>query len=154
MSLAEVLDIFSDPEREEVPVVETRGDKQVLVGRLTRRDVIAAINLEVLKHQTRRTRLFVAGERGPNWVELPNSYQIAELPVPDHLRRGTLRESGLADEKGITVLSLVERLPGGHSRKTTADPDAELGRVSALVVMGRPGDIEALRARTEHREKV
>ncbi len=154
MSLAEVLEIFGDPEREEVPVVEKRGDKRVLVGRLTRRDVIAALNLEVLKHQTRRTRLFVSGTREPNWVELPNSYQIAELEVPQHLRRGTLKASGLADEKGITVLSLVERLPGGDSRKTAADPEAELGRVSALVVMGRPADIDALRTRTEPKEKV
>lgn len=152
MSLADVLEIFGDPEREEVPVVETRAGKKILVGRLTRRDVIAALNLEVLKHQTRRTRLFVAGTREPNWVELPNSYQIAELPIPDQLRHGTLKQSGLADEKGITVLSLVERLPGGDERKTAADPDAELGRVSALVVMGRPVDIDALRQRTAHED--
>ncbi len=142
MSLADVLEIFDEPELEELPVVELRGEKRILIGRLTRRDVIAALNLEVLQSQSRRTRLVTRGET--NYVELPEGYEIAELDVPENLRGVTLEASGLARAKGVTVLSLVER-ERGEVKKRSADPKAELGRVTALVVMGRREDIDAMR---------
>lgn len=156
MSLAEILPSFDDPELEELPVVELRHGRRVLVGRITRRDVIAAIHLEVVQAQARRTRP-IAGRSGSvgadatrapatpgEWIELPEGYAVAEIGVPDRWRGGTLEASGLSRVAGVTVLTLVERDDASVKRQP-AEPSASLANVRSLVVIGREADIRALR---------
>ncbi|MCE9593629.1 MAG: chloride channel protein [Planctomycetes bacterium] len=144
MSLAEVMPRFDDPELEELPVIETQRGRPVLAGRLTRRDVIAAIHLEVVQNQARRTRLMSPDDG--DVVELPAGYEIAELDLPQRWRAGTLEATGVTREKGVTVLSLVERDGAGVKRRV-AEPNASLVEVDSLVVVGKREDIQALRER-------
>lgn len=146
MSLAEVMPSFDDPELEELPVVEIRHGRRVLVGRITRRDLIAAIHLEVVQSQARRTKL-VSGAAG-DWVELPEGYEIAELEVPERWRAATLESSGVTRAKGVTVLSLVERGADGVKR-VAAEPSSPLAATRSLVVVGKHEDIAALREQVQ-----
>ncbi|MCC6408357.1 MAG: chloride channel protein [Planctomycetes bacterium] len=146
MSLAEIMPSFDDPELEELPVVEIRHGRRVLVGRITRRDLIAAIHLEVVQNQARRTKL--VGERDGDWVELPEGYEVAEIELPERWRGGTLESSGVAREHGVTVISLVEQDPAGVKRRA-AEPSTPLASVRSLVVVGKHEDIEALRVKAQ-----
>ncbi len=148
-SIAELLEVFDDPEREELPVVEARDGKRILIGRLTRRDVIASLNLEVLQTQTRRTRIGAVGNALADTIELPEGFEIAELPLPERLRGTTLAESGLRDAKGVTVLSLLLADGKGKAKKRSADPAAGLEGVVSLIVMGQRQDIEGLRQKIQ-----
>lgn len=150
MSIAQVLELLDDPDREEIPVVDQRDGRQHLIGRLTRRDVLAAIDLEVLKSRTRSSRgAPFTSEREERWVELPRNYEIAELPIPKRLRHRTLKQSGLADAKGVTVISLVERTVLGEERKAVANLEEPLDPYDRFVVMGPRTEIDALRDRLE-----
>jgi CBS domain-containing protein len=108
-SIAQVIDHFDDPELEELPVTKMHGDRPILVGRVTRRDLIACINLEVLKRQSLRAKFLVQDQREPSYVELPKGYSLARLPITPLLEGSTIRQSRLREDADLTILTLVEQ---------------------------------------------
>jgi hypothetical protein len=148
-SIAQVIEHFDDPELEELPVVETRKEGTVLVGRITRRDLIACMNLEVLKRQSLRAKFVVEGERKADYVELPKGYSLTKLAIPAELLGKTIAQSGLREKFHLTVLSIVETDPFGVERRIVPDSTSVLTADHALVVIGRAEDIDTFRARKQ-----
>ncbi|MCB9898744.1 MAG: chloride channel protein [Planctomycetes bacterium] len=145
-SLAEIIELFDSPDLEELPVVE--GDERVLLGRVTRRDLIACLDLEVLKRQSLRARFMVQDDSEPHYVELPRGVSLARVPIPRWLAGRTIGTSGLREEANLTILTLVDRDEHGVEHRVVPDPGVVLHQGQSLVVLGAKEAIAAFRART------
>jgi CIC family chloride channel protein len=141
-SLAEVLEPFDLPEFDELPVVARDG---TLLGRVTRRDVLATLNLEVLGRPSARARLVVEGDELPHHLELPSGFELARLPVTHELAGRRLGDTGLRRNHKLVVLAIVKTDPELGEQRLAFDPDAILDEGSQLVVMGRREDVAAVR---------
>jgi len=145
-SIAEVIDQFDDPELEELPVAKLHDGRPILVGRVTRRDLIACINLEVLKRQSLRAKFVLPEQREPLYVELPKGYSLARVPIPPAMVGKTIAKSRLREDANLTILTLVERAPSGVEHRMVPDPDLVLREGHLLVVLGKQEAVESFRA--------
>ncbi|MSR46992.1 MAG: CBS domain-containing protein [Planctomycetes bacterium] len=141
-SLAEVLEPFDDPLQGELPVVDAAGR---LVGRVTRRDVLATLRLEVLGDARSRAKLVVEDEDHARYLELPSGYELARLPITQGLAGRRLGDTKLRRNHGLVVLAIVRTDPEIGEQRTAFDPDALLIEGEQLVVMGRKDDLAAAR---------
>jgi CBS domain-containing protein len=148
-SLAEVIEAFDEPELEELPVLGKAGSAkdpiEVLLGRITRRDVIACMNLEVLRRESLRAKFVVEGADEPTYVELPKGYILSRVPVPAGLEGVVLAESGIRGKYKVTILSMIETDGRGIEHRSVPDPELVLHKNHTLVVMGTEADVQRLR---------
>lgn len=110
--------------RGEIPVVD--GDR--LVGAVWPQDVINRYNSEIFRRE------MVMGERGPGdnrVLDTDDETRIAEVPVPPGLVGRTIRELGVRQRYGLSIL-LVRSAARGTGR-AAAVPDADYAF--------QPGDI-------------
>jgi CIC family chloride channel protein len=138
-TLAQIFERFDDPDLEELPVV--RGD--ILVGRLTRRDVIALLSDEVLGQRVLRAKLKAEDSDQATYVQLPAGTQLARVAVPDALVGRALDSLELTTRARLTTLVLVQHTPDGLEQRSLPEPGTVLPPGSALIVLGRPEDIQA-----------
>lgn len=145
-TLADVLERFDERELDELPVVERGPGVNLLLGRVTRRDLLACLHLEVLRRQSLRARIARPDDKGFDFVELPRGQQLARLSVPVALRGGTLASLRLRETFGLMVIEIIESDADGHERRLPADPTLPLTAGHALLVMGTAESIERFRA--------
>ncbi len=141
-SLAEVLESFDDPTLEELPVVAVDGR---LLGRVTRRDVLATLRLEVLDNPQSRAKFVLEEDSSARYLELPAGYEIARLPVTESLAGRRLGDTKLRRNHGLVVLAIVKSDPEIGEQRTAFDPDSLLIEGEQLVVMGRRDSLAAAR---------
>lgn len=92
-----------------LPVVDTEQNRKFM-GIITRRDLLGAIDREVL----RNSRLFarvnrgggISGEEELNYFELPERHRLRHIDVPKQFWGKTLAESQLRSRYGVTVISI------------------------------------------------
>lgn len=141
-SLAEVLEPFDDPALDELPVVDAAGR---LTGRVTRRDVLATLRLEVLGNAQARAKLVVEDKEDAHYLELPSGYELARLPITKGLAGRRLGDTKLRRNHGLVVLAIVRTDPEIGEQRAAFDPDALLVEGEQLVVMGKRDDLAAAR---------
>ncbi len=141
-TLAQIFDRFDDPDLEEIAVVAS-DDDPTLIGRLTRRDVIALLSDEVLGKRTLRAKLKAEGDEEASFVQLPSGAELARVAVPDALVGRALDSLDLAGAARLTVLVVIEMNAEGIEQRTLPEPEKVLEHGSALIVLGKRGDIEA-----------
>ncbi|MBM4016241.1 MAG: CBS domain-containing protein, partial [Planctomycetes bacterium] len=141
-SLAEVLEPFDDPALDELPVVDAAG---ALLGRVTRRDVLATLRLEVLGSAQTRAKLVVEDRDDARYLELPAGYELARLPINRALAGRRLGDTKLRRNHGLVVLAIVRTDPEIGEQRTAFDPDALLVEGEQLVVMGKKESLAEVR---------
>jgi CIC family chloride channel protein len=141
-SLAEVLELFDLPEFDELPVARADG---VLLGRVTRRDLVATLHLEVLGRPSARAKFVIEGAERPRYLELPSGFELARVPVTKSLAGRRLGDTGLRRNHRLVVLAVVRADPEIGEQRLAFDPDLVLEEGETLVVMGRHDDIAPLR---------
>jgi trk system potassium uptake protein TrkA len=70
---------------------------------------------------------------------------MAKLPVPHELVGRALRETGLRERYGISVIAIQRMDASGQETRVAPRADTVLRRGDVLVVMGEEGAVERLR---------
>jgi CIC family chloride channel protein len=143
-TLAEIIDKFDDPELHELPVVDPADGR--IVGVLDRRDLIAALSVEVLKSRGLRAK-FVSPEGAADYVEMPRGHAVARVPLPPAMAGQTLGTVNFRQLTGLSVLTIVRDVDGRETRLLPA-PSTALRAGDALIVTGTEEAIEEFRARS------
>ncbi len=141
-SLAQVFHLFDDPDLEELPVVDGASNAR-LVGRLTRRDVIALLSDEVLGRRTLRAKLRAEDADEDTYVQLPAGAELARVRVPDALVGRAFDSLDLQDQAGLAVLVVIDTGADGIEHRSLPQPGKVLEAGSALVVLDTRAAIEA-----------
>jgi CIC family chloride channel protein len=137
-TLAEALPTFDDPDLEEVPVVDGEQTRR-LVGVVGRRDVIAAMAIEVLQSRALRAKFVTRGQEAADYVELPPGHRIQRVPVLASMRGHTIEQADFRRSTGLSILTVVREDEGSTARRLLPEPDLVLGAGDALIVLG-PGE--------------
>jgi len=131
-TLAELLDVFDDPELHELPVTDPLLGN--LLGILDRRDLISALSVDVLHRPSLRAK-FVEPEGTQHYVELPRGHALARIPIPADLVGRTLGETDFRRRTDLTVLTVVRTVRGRDQRlHPSSGLVFEAG--DAMIVMG------------------
>jgi len=142
-SLADVLDHFDEPDYDELPVVDAEG---ALLGRVTRRDLLSTLHLEVLGRPSLRAKFVIEGDDHARYLELPRGFEMARLPVTSALAGKRLGDTGLRRNHHLVVLAILRSDPEIGEQRVAFDPDFKLEEGQQVVVMGRREDLDAARA--------
>jgi CIC family chloride channel protein len=129
----------------EVPVVEP-GSPPRFLGIVTRRDVLAAFDREVLKRDVLVTRVvwFEGQTEAADYLELPPGQRVELVAPPPSLVGRGIDLGETHRQYGVTILGV--RAAGGGT-PTLVEPDAERPTLASdrLLVKGLPTAIEAFR---------
>ena len=130
-----------------LPVVES-GESRRFLGIVTRRDLLGAIDREVLQRNrlVARVRTVSEGEDEMNYFELPEKHRLVEVEVPAALQGRTVGESGIRARFGVSVLAVKRMTREGYERRFVPSPDDRFQPGDRLIVLGTEDAIEKLRA--------
>ena len=132
-----------------LPVVDSLESKRFL-GIVTRRDLLGAIDREVLQRSRLVTRVRTfAGEEGEgemDYFELPEKHRMIELDTPAGLAGRTVAESGIRTRFGVSVLAVKRRSREGLERRFVPGPEDRFQPGDVLIVLGTDDAIERLRS--------
>ena len=136
-ALATVFEAYEQFGIGELPVVQDRETRR-LVGRLTRRDVMSSLHLEILKSQKLRAK-FVHREESQeraDYVELPKGSELTRVPChPDHVDR-TMAEARIRARHEVMVVTVIRKNPDGGEMRIIPDGDFVLRLGDDLIVIG------------------
>jgi CIC family chloride channel protein len=145
--LSSVFEAFDLNDLDEMPVVDSTATRS-LVGTVTRRDVMAALHMEVLKRQNLRAK-FVRREdeqAQTDYVELPKGVELARIPAhPAHFGK-TLGETAIRSAYRLSVLSIVRHEEDGREIRILPDATMKLAKGDELIVIGGTDDLRRWRA--------
>jgi hypothetical protein len=127
----------------QLPVVADDEDRRFL-GVVTRRDVLGAFDREVLRRNTLLAKVRAVEGAGFDYLELPADTRLAKVRVPRDLVGKALRDTGLREERGVTVVAIERLGPHGVEQRIAPKADTVLVRGDSLVVLGEPKEIERL----------
>ncbi|MEM8885207.1 MAG: chloride channel protein, partial [Planctomycetota bacterium] len=137
-TLAETLRLFDDPEVHELPVVDP--DTRMLLGVVDRRDFITVLSVEVLDSPQVRAK-FVEPKGAQHFVELPEGYALARMPVPAEYLGIALGDTKFRQETNLTILTIVRPM-NGRDHRVLPEADIILLESDRLIVMGPTEDID------------
>jgi CIC family chloride channel protein len=125
----------------ELPVVEENR----LVGMVSRRALLGALDAEVLRRDVLLTRVvrFERGTEAQDFFELPPDRRIEEIHTPPALRGRPLRTAIVRERFGVVILA---KRRGAAAQVEEIKPGEVLQRTDRLLVLGAPDAIDALRA--------
>lgn len=143
--IADVMEAFFVTSQDAVAVVGPEGH---MVGIVTERDVMGALNREILRRDVGLARVASgpASDRSTDFFELPPGYAMTSLPSADVAGR-TLAELDLTNRLGVVVLAVDiwdESL--GRHRRVPPSADTVLGPRDGYVVMGPANLVKTLAA--------
>ncbi len=147
--VAEAMPLFFQADVDELPVVDDEGR---LVGTLHERDVVGALDREVLRHDALLARVESEqdGERRTDFLELPPGQVLGAVFVRRGLAGQSLRELDLTRRYHATVLAVVRPHPQtGKEERHCAEADFVVEEGDRLVVMGPRADVDMLCAGAE-----
>jgi hypothetical protein len=130
---------------EQLPVV---GPDGTLLGVLTRRDLLAAIDTELLRRNVMLAKVRWRDDAGTvtDFFELPRGQRLEQVQVPPGLVGRTLEQAALGRQRGVNVLAVVRHAPDGGSERFAPRAADLLADGDVLVVLGTEEAIDALRA--------
>jgi CIC family chloride channel protein len=132
-----------------LPVVDAPETNRFL-GIVTRRDLLGAIDREVLQRSrlVARVRTFSEqeGEGEMDYFELPEKHRMIELDTPAGLAGRTVAESGIRTRFGVSVLAVKRRSREGLERRFVPGPDDRFESGDVLIVLGTDEAIDRLRS--------
>jgi CIC family chloride channel protein len=132
-----------------LPVVDSAETNRFL-GIVTRRDLLGAIDREVLQRSrlVARVRTFSEqeGEGEMDYFELPEKHRMIELDTPAGLAGRTVAESGIRTRFGVSVLAVKRRSREGLERRFVPGPDDRFESGDVLIVLGTEDAIERLKS--------
>ena len=132
-----------------LPVVDSLDTRRFL-GIVTRRDLLGAIDREVLQSSrlVARVRTFSEQEGGGemDYFELPEKHRMIELDTPPALAGRTVAESGIRTRYGVSVLAVKRRTRDGLERRFVPGPEDRFNAGDVLIVLGTEEAIERLRS--------
>jgi CIC family chloride channel protein len=132
-----------------LPVVDTLETRRFL-GIVTRRDLLGAIDREVLQRSRLVARVRTFSEREGtgevDYFELPEKHRMTEIDVPPALAGKTIGESGIRSRYGVSVLAVKRRTREGLERRFVPGSDDRFESGDVLIVLGTEEAIERLRA--------
>lgn len=119
-------------------------DEGRLLGVVTRRALLGALDAEVLRRDVLLTRVvrFEGGRESQDFFELPADRRLEEVGVPRALLDAPLRAAHVQERFKVTVLALRK---AGATRVEEVPPDYTPRRGDRLIVLGAPAGIDALR---------
>jgi hypothetical protein len=158
-SLGTCLERFARVDADELPVVDGAG---ALVGKVTRKDVLAFYAREVLadrslgmKIVSRRDRAGATMGEGDEttsevlagFVEVPQGHTVRAVTVPPGFVGRSLKDLDLRSRFGVSVISMRRRTPGGGRISMVGpDPNAPLKEGDVLVLTGPNEQVRRLLA--------
>ncbi len=135
--LSEAFEFFERSDLDELPVV-SKDAVGALIGVVTRKDVMAALHIEVLKRQNLRAKFVHRDDErsATDYVELPKGVELARVPVrAEHVGR-TLGECRIRAAHQLTVVSVVRRDESGQELRILADGEFTMRAGDHLIVLG------------------
>ena len=120
-------------------------DEGKLLGVVTRRALLGALDAEVLRRDVLLTRVvrFEGGREAEDFFELPPDRRIEEVAVPRSFLDAPLRTAHLRERFGVVVIAVRK---AGAARVEEVPPDYVPNRGDRLLVVGAPAALEALRS--------
>jgi CIC family chloride channel protein len=141
-TLAGIIGRFDDPDLEEIAVVDDHAHQR-LIGRVTRRDIMACLSDEVLGQRKLRTRFRRKEDAEAIHVQLPPHTVLDKVAVPDNFAGRTI--GSLEFPQAVLPLIYVEHGGDGVEQRRVADPTLELRAGSELIVLGPEASIAELK---------
>jgi CIC family chloride channel protein len=132
----------------QLPVVESAETRKFL-GIVTRRDLLGAIDREVLQRNRllARVRTFAeGGDAEMDYFELPEKHRLVEIEVPPDLLGKTVAESGIRSRFAVSVLAVKRRMRDGSERRFVPGAADRFERGDVLVVLGTDDAIASLKS--------
>jgi CIC family chloride channel protein len=119
-------------------------DEGRLLGVVTRRALLGALDAEVLRRDVLLTRVvrFEAGREAEDFFELPEDRRIEEIAAPRTLVGAPLRTAHVRERFGVVMVAVRK---AGASRVEELRPGYVPQREDRFVVLGSPACIDALR---------
>ncbi|GAC1340651.1 MAG: ClcB-like voltage-gated chloride channel protein [Myxococcales bacterium] len=130
----------------EVPVVDP-GPPPRLIGVVTRRALLGAMDREILRRDVLLTRVvrFDGEAEASDFLELPAGCRVQVLRVPPWMVGGALDPAALRTRFGVTVLAVRRGTLGRAARVIEPDKGYRLHARDRLHLIGTPEAIEGLR---------
>lgn len=144
--LAAVFDVMEEQEMDELPVVDPATRR--LVASVARRDVMAALHVEVLQRHNLRAKFVRQDEAGrhTDYVALPQGVELARVPVhPRHVGM-TLGSAGIRTEWKLSVLVVLRVDEQGREMRMLPDAGTTVREGDALIVLGESDAIRRWQA--------
>lgn len=139
-TIAMVLPRFDDPDLGELAVVD-RGADRVLLGRITRRDIVALLSDTVVGRAQLRARLGAEGEERQTHLELPARTVMKRMPVPDAYVGRTLGSLDEFEDGRLVAILVITWDELGHEVRRLAAPNEPLPAHGQLFLVG---DVQAV----------
>jgi CIC family chloride channel protein len=121
---------------EQLPVVDT-VDAQRFLGVVTRRDILGAVDREILGRSALFARVsrLAQGAQEIDYFEMPEQHRMASIDVPPALEGRALSESRLREDHGVSVLAVCRLRPDGTVHRFVPTPAEILRRGDHLIVL-------------------
>ena len=132
-TLAGIIARFDSPDLDELAVVSSE-ERPTLIGRITRRDLMACLSDEVLGSRKLRTKFRRSEDAQNIHVELPEGAHLVKLQIPVRFVGRTVGSMEFPDE--VLPLIVVRRDSEGVESRKIADPSIELESESQLILLG------------------
>jgi CIC family chloride channel protein len=140
-TIASVLPRFDDPDLGELAVV-ARDAAHRLLGRITRRDVVALLSDTVVGRAQLRARIAAEGDEPQTHLELPPGSVMKRVDVPDAYVGRTLGSLDDFEDGRLVAVLLMQRDELGHEQRRVAAPNEPLPAGAALFIVGAPEAVE------------
>jgi CIC family chloride channel protein len=152
-TLTEVFDAMEAQDIDELPVAETGTRK--LLGCVTRRDVMAALHVEVLNRHNLRAKFVRRDDEGAahtDYVALPKGVEVTRLePLPGQVGR-TLGDAAIRANWKVMVLFVVREDDQGNEMRILPEASMKLEEGDKLIVLGGREDLERWRSQAAEEE--
>jgi CIC family chloride channel protein len=130
---------------DQLPVVDGPDTRRCL-GVVTRRDILGAMDREILGRSALFTRVsrLAQGAQEIDYLEMPEQHRLASIDVPEAAAGRPLAESRLREDYGVTVLAVSRLQPDGTIRRFVPTPGEVLRRGDHLIVLAADSSLKAL----------
>ncbi|HYC77472.1 MAG TPA: chloride channel protein [Planctomycetota bacterium] len=126
-----------------LPVVASETDRTFL-GVVTRRDILGAVDRQILRQNVLMAPLKTDDASSPDWFELPPGGRLESVRVPKAIQGRTVGESHLGKHYGVTILAVTKLDRNGVERRMLPRSDVMLEEGDRLVVLGPEPAVERL----------
>jgi CIC family chloride channel protein len=126
-----------------VPVVRSDEDRTYL-GILTRRDVLGAVDREILKRNVLFAPMRAYGQEETDWFELPPGGRMEAVRVPRSLVGLTIGDAGLGRRFNVTIVAVKRRDHVGEEVRYLPQADLRLESGDSLIVLGAEAAVQKL----------
>jgi CIC family chloride channel protein len=127
-----------------LPVVADEEERRFL-GIVTRRDILGAVDRQILRQNVLMAPLKEDGAATPDWFELPPGGRLEGVRVPGAMIGKTLGESLLGRRFGVTVLAVTKSDRHGRETRVLPHRDLVLESGDRLAVLGPESAVERLK---------